>query len=416
MSRAKTTDFFYGYVIVAAAVMISIVGWVLFNVYSVFFEPMLTEFGWSRTVTSGAYSLFIAIQGPLSIVLGRLNDKVGPRVIMIVCGFSFSLGYFLMSRITQVWELYLFLGVLAGGGMTAVWVPLLSTVARWFVKRRAMMCGLVTAGIQVSMATMPLLASWLISIYGWRNSYVIFAALTLVVFLGGGMFLKRDPGQIGQPAYGEDEAGGEVMNSGVHGLSLAEALQTRQLWMFTFTSTTITMVSVLIMVHIVIFAIDFGVPAMGAASVLAVSGISGIPGAILLGHVADRIGNRRTLVIIAVLFLVTPLWAMITSELWMFYLFAAIFGVAFAGYFTIQSPMVAELFGLRSHGVTFGLIYSITMIGGAFGPLLAGYVFDVTGSYQLAFLLSAVLGLVGLILALLLKPVPRQKHQRLSSE
>lgn len=399
--------FFYGYIIVLAAFIVSVVGWVMYSAYGVFFEPTLKEFGWTRAVTSGPYSLYIVVQGLLSIVMGKVNDRFGPKIIIIVCGLSFSLGYLLLSRMSDMWQLYLFFGALLGIGMACIWVPLLSTVARWFVKRRGLMCGIVTAGITLSIAIMPLLASWLISNYGWRYSYIIFAIVTFVVIVVAALFLKRDPGQMGLSPYGEDEVMGKKLNSDVLGLSLGEAFRTRQFWMFCAIATSITLLSVLVIVHIVIHATGLGITAFRAASIVSVNGVAGIPGAIFIGHLADRIGNKRTLIIITILYTFSLLWLLVADELWMFYLFAVVFGAAFAGFFTVQSPVVAELFGLRSHGIIFGVLYSITMVGAAFGPILAGYIFDITSSYQLAFWIGSGIAISGFILALLLKPINR---------
>ncbi len=108
---------------------------------------MLTELGWTRAVTSGAFSLSITLYGLLAIGMGRLTDKFGPRLVITACGLFFGLGYLLMSQITAVWHLYLFYGVIIAIGGSGLYVPLISTVARWFVRRRGVMTGIVVSGI-----------------------------------------------------------------------------------------------------------------------------------------------------------------------------------------------------------------------------------------------------------------------------
>src|SRR3972149_5503752 len=132
--------FFYGYVIFAAALSMSIVMWGARHSFGVFFAPVLDEFGWTRAATSGGFSLTWVFTGLLSIVVGRLNDRFGPRLIMTVAGVLVGLGYLLVSGLSSIWQLYVFFGVISVG-MSAVLVPTLSTAARWFVKMRAFMTG-----------------------------------------------------------------------------------------------------------------------------------------------------------------------------------------------------------------------------------------------------------------------------------
>ena len=117
--------FFYGYIVVIAALLIFVVSWAAYNSFGVLFNPLLEEFSWNRAVTSGAFSLSMFIYGVLGIVVGALNDRFGPRVVLTFCSILLGLGYLLMSQISALWQLYLFLGVLIGIGMSGVWVPLL---------------------------------------------------------------------------------------------------------------------------------------------------------------------------------------------------------------------------------------------------------------------------------------------------
>ena len=133
--------FFYGYIVVGAAFIILMVSFGVNNAFGVFFNPILADFGWSRAMTSGAFSLSWVIQGVLGIVMGGLNDKFGPRLVMTVCGLLMGAGFLLMSQVNAIWQIYLFYGIVVGVGMSGVMVSQVSTIAKWFVKRRSMiMC------------------------------------------------------------------------------------------------------------------------------------------------------------------------------------------------------------------------------------------------------------------------------------
>ncbi len=155
-------------------------------------------------------------------------------------------------------------------------------------------------------------------------------------------------------------------------------------------------------------ATEFGMSATSAANVLAVVGGLSIAGRVIIGGAADRMNSRLALVIVCILMAV-PLFSLaVAREVWLLYLLGAIFGFAYGGLVVLQSPMVAELFGLKSHGVLLGSAVFISTLGSAIGPVVAGGIFDSTGSYSLAFLVAGLVRFIGLILALLLRATTRQ--------
>jgi sugar phosphate permease len=173
--------FFYGSIVIVASFCIFVVMYGTRFVFGIFFKPMLTEFGWTRALISGALSLSMVVQGLLAIVMGGLNDRLGPRIVLTLCGFLLGLGCLLMSQISTLWQIYLFYGLIIGVGMSGVLVPLLSTIARWFIKKRNIMTGIALTGIGLGSLIAPPVAHWLISVYDWRVSYSILGCLVLAV-------------------------------------------------------------------------------------------------------------------------------------------------------------------------------------------------------------------------------------------
>ena len=157
--------------------------------------------------------------------------------------------------------------------------------------------------------------------------------------------------------------------------------------------------------HIVAHATELNIPATRAANILAVIGLLSIAGKVLMGIAADRIGNRSAIIIGFILMLLALLWLMAARELWMLYIFAAVFGFAYGDCAAITSPMLAELFGISSHGLILGTASLAFSIGSAIGPLLFGYLFDINGNYQMAFLFGAAISIAGAILTALLGPI-----------
>ncbi len=403
-SAAQKSKLFYGYVVVALAFIIMSVMYITRSAFGVFFKPMLEELDWTRAAISGAVSLSLIIQGSLAIIMGGLNDRLGPRLVLTLCNLLLVAGLILMSQIHTIWHMYVFYGLMIGIGMSGCLVPLLSTVARWFVKWRNVMSGIVVAGIGVGSLIAPPIANHLITIYDWRLAYIILGTFILFIATVSIQFVKREPAQIGQMPYNPGNTARRELKRDVTEFSLRETMHTGRFWMTSgiFFCLGFSMFS--IMVHLVPHVTDLDISPVTAAAILAAMGGVSIIGNVVAGPIADRIGNRYVCVISLLIMAVTLIWLIWIVEIWMFYLFAVLFGFFSGTCVTTESPIAAELFGLKSHGSILGFISFSFTVGAAVGPLLMGYIFDVKGSYQIAFLIGAAVSLAGTILSIALKP------------
>jgi MFS family permease len=402
--KQKQYGFFYGYVIVVACLLVQGIGVGSYIAYGVFFKPLLNEFGWSRATISGASSMAFLLMGFLGILAGNLNDRFGPRVIMTVTGLFFGSSYLLLSQTGAVWQLYLFYGLVGGIGLSAVDVIPLTTTARWFLSRRGMMTGFVKAGTGAGQMMMPFLAGLFVMSLGWRTASVVIGIVALLFLIGAAQLLRRDPGQMGQFPDGRTNALTENRPDFESGLTLQQALRNRQFWMICTVNLLAASCMLTILVHIVAHATDMGVDTLKAAGVLSTIGGVSMAGRICVGMAIDRVGTRKCLTGCLILLTASFLWLHIARELWTLYLFAAVYGIAHGGIFTVMSPIVAELFGIRSHGAIFGIVAFTGTVGGSVGPVLAGLAFDVTHSYHLIFMILIGLATASLLLTLLLKP------------
>ncbi len=394
--------FYYGYAVVIAASVSMVLIFSVHYAFGVFFKPLSSEFGWSRAQTSGAFSLVWIVQGLLSAVMGGLNDKLGPRIVVTICGLLAGTGYLLISQITAIWQLYLLYALVVGAGLGGLFVPLTSTTARWFIARRGLMTGIVTAGVGGGAVIGPLIANWLIRLYQWRRAYIIMGGLALAVATSAAQFLKRDPAQIGEKPYGENEVVRHT--SQLAGLSLQEALGSWQLWLASVVFFCYGFTLSAILLHLTPHATDLGISPTDGATLLAALGASSIVGKVLLGVTADRIGNKKVYLVSFLLTVASLVWLIRVSHLPALYVFALAFGFAYGGLAAAHSPLVAWLFGMRQHGLIFGVCFNGWTIGCALGPLAAGYIFDVTHSYRMAFVICTVVSLIGFILTMYLKP------------
>jgi MFS family permease len=410
LRQTKPPSLFYGYVVVLVAALIMVVTWGTIYSFGVFFKPMLTDLGWTRATISGAYSLTFVVNGLLGIFAGRLCDRFGPRVVVSVCGLLIVLGYLLMSQVHAIWHMRLFYVLIIGTGLSGIYVPAITTVARWFIKRRGLMTGIVIAGISVGTLVTSLVANWLISSYGWRTSYIVMGIAVLVLVTLAAQFLKRDPAQLGLVPYGESEAGENNSDFSIRGLSLSQAVRTRQFWMLCLMLPFFEFGADTIMVHIVPRVTDEGFSAASAAGVLATIGGLSLVGRVSMGGIGDRIGNRRVFTLGMGIAVLTLVWLLFAGELWMFYLFAVVYSLGYGGLVALQTLLIADLFGVISLGVILGMIIFIGALGEAVGPAVGGWIFDITGSYRWAFLTSALLCILAIFLTALLKPVTRKNR------
>jgi MFS family permease len=400
--------FFYGYVVVGAAFLIMAVTFGAYYSFGVFLKPLLTDLGKTNAITTGGLSLSWIMQGLLGIVMGRLTDRFGPRLVLTISGLLIGLGYLLMSQISTLWQLYLLYGVIIGIGMGGSWVPIMSTIARWFVRRRNLMTGIVLTGVGIGTLIAAPVANRLIFAYGWRMSYIIVGGIVLVVVILASQFLRRDPTRAKQRPYGESEGEKQGSVLEIHPLSLREAVHTQQFWFASAMFFCFGFCVLTIMTHLYLHATELGISPTSAANILATVGGLSIVGRIVLGGAADRFGNRRVFITGFILMAATLFWLVPTKEPWGLYLFAVIFGFAFGGCATSESPLIAGLFGLRSHGLILGVINLLGFtFGAAVGPLIAGYIYDINNSYQLAFIVCGAMSVVGLILTTLLSPIEK---------
>ena len=400
---------FHGYNIVAACFVTQGVTIGAMFAYGVFFPELESEFGWSRAMISGASSLAFVIMGVLGIAAGKLNDRIGPRVLITVSALFFGVGYALLSRLQAPWELFLFYGVLAGIGYSTHDVVTLSTLARWFVRRRGMMTGIAKVGTGVGQLLVPLTAASLIAAFGWRSAALAIGTVSLVILVLVAQVMRRDPRSLGQHPDGIEidshRAPADAMEGG---LSLAEAAVTRQLWILCGAQLTVFFCLLTVMIHIVPHAIDQGVAPAVAATILSTIGAVSIAGRLTIGTLVDRLGGRRSLMICFVVLLASFAVLQFGQTTWMLFVFAGVYGFAHGGFFTVMSPALAEFFGTGSHGVIFGIVLFSGTIGGAIGPLLAGILFDANGNYELVFLILTGFGFLGLLMTSALRPIRRQ--------
>ncbi|MFU8796165.1 MAG: MFS transporter [Dehalococcoidia bacterium] len=384
----------YGWII--ALVSAAIMATCSLSVYTfgVFLEPLEEYLSTDRGPLSLAPSIAYMIAGFLAVGTGRLSDKYGPRILVTVGGLMMGAGFVLMSQVSHLRDTYVFWGLFMGVAFGCFISPLISTIPRWFAEKRGLAVSIQTTGFGIGAVVSPLLAQTLISAHGWQRAFVILGIISWALIIPLAQFIRKSPADMGQRPYGDPgNAESSADEAADEGLSLARAVKSSQFWvtgaiwfLWFFCLQAIT-------VHIVPHATRSGIPKIAAASILSlIAGLSVVSRA-SMGAISDKLGARKALVLclaVATLALVCLIFA---GEIRAFYVFAIAFGLAYGGIIPLATLVPAELFGTRSLGVIIGALMLYSTIGGAGGSPFAGYVFDVTGSYQ-----SALPALVGICL------------------
>jgi len=396
----------YGWIVVAAAFWVITITSGSFYSYGVFFKPMLAEFGWNRQLTAGVMGVACLIYVMVLPFVGHFADRRGPRLVMAVSTGLLGAGYVLGAYVQSALQLYLFVGVLGGLSYPGLLPVPVAVVSRWFDGNRGLALGLTLAGVGVGTLAMPPLIALLVEGYGWREAFFVLGLLVCLTCIPPCVLFMRDPEGKGSASFGEgDPSEASAAPPGTTGpeLSLQEALGTRAFWLLFFLYGLCIIVLGMIMIHIVPHLTDTGMSATAAANVLGAIGLGSILGRILVGVLSDRYGTKLVLAACLIIKAVVLLCLPRTGGFLASYALGFLYGVSYGGFMVVIPALTSYLFGLSAMGAIFATISIAEGVGFGLGSYLAGYIWDVTGSYQMMFLIGIALVLVSMLLAAFLK-------------
>ncbi len=388
-----------------------VVGWGAWYSYGVFLNPLLEEFNWTRAQTTGSTIIFHICHGTLSIILGRLVDKHGPRIIIPCFGTLMGFGYILVSQTESLWHLYIAYGLITGIGSAVIYVPFVTVVSRWFDEHKGLILGLLISATATGMVIQPV-AEFLISTYGWRSSYIALGTVLSLIMITTGIILKLPPDS---DISGNDQAMKKNDRNSVGGsesskLPFTAILQNSSSWILFFTYVAGAFCNVMIASHIVLHGIDFKLPPDKAVYLLTIMGVASILGKIMIGMFSDSLGRKKFIIIMMLQMGMSQALLPFAQNISGLYVFAVIFGFAIGGYVPLIPAIIGDLFGLDNVGSVLGFCIFGASIGASIGPVLAGYIFDVNGSYNVAFLIGSGLSLSAGIAAAKLKISSNDKN------
>jgi MFS family permease len=369
--------------------------------YSVILVALLGEFGWSRSVLAGAFSVFTLVHGAVNPLIGALCARFKPLRVMAGGGALMGLALLADSFIGSPLELYLAFGVLTALGVAAAgWVPGLVYVQREFKDRVGFAIGIISAGIGVGMMLLIPLIQVFIDAFGWRAAFRVLAGMSVAWIVPSSLWLMRsksgsEPESRGQ-SPGKEKSDSDPKPATAD-MTLREAARTQAFWLLMAAYFFGNIASQTLHVHQVAYLVDHGLAAIVAASVVGVVGLASIAGKAGGGWLSDRV-EREGVYVAGIALLVAGALVLLSlgrpPALWAAYGYAVLLGVGYSATAAITPAMVSDRFSGPHFGAIVGVGLMSSAAASAFGPWFAGHLYDTTGTYTVAFLIAAASGIV----------------------
>src|SRR5436305_606186 len=407
--------FFYGWIIVAVTFVTMAIGVNARTAFSLFFPPIIDEFGWERGLTAGAFSFGFLVSGAVSPLIGRLMDRAGPRAVMELGVVLMGGGMLLAPLTSEPWHLYLTIGVMVGAGSVCLGYSGQSLfLPNWFNRRRGLAMGLAFAGVGIGSVTLLPWVQHLIEQTGWRTACTAMGILILAVLAPINLSLRKRPEDIGLEPDGDAAASAasakpisNIVDPAWAGTdwTLKRAIGTARFWWISLGYFCGLYIWYAVQVHQTKYLLDIGFKPGVAAFALGLVSLLGIPGQILLGHVSDRIGREAIWAASCLGFAIcfAALIALAHAPtLLLLYVMVAAQGALGYGLTSIMGAVVLEIFEGKYFGSIFGALMLIALAGGAAGPFVTGLLYDIYGNYTAAFAIAggvSVLSAVAIWLA-----------------
>ncbi|MES1148014.1 MAG: MFS transporter [Bradyrhizobium guangdongense] len=402
--------FFYGWVVVAVIFVTMAIGVNARTAFSLFFPPIISEFGWERGLTAGAFSFGFVVSAIVSPLIGRLMDRAGPRVVMEV-GVVLMAGGLLLAPLTSApWHLYVTIGIMVGAGSVCLGYSGQSLfLPNWFIRKRGFAIGIAFAGVGIGSVTLLPWVQHMIEQTGWRTACTAMGLMVLIVLAPINLLLRKRPEDIGLLPDGDaapSANSAKPVSNVVDPVwvatdwTLQRALRTARFWWIALGYFCGLYIWYAVQVHQTKYLLDIGFSPSLAVWSLGVVSLLGIPGQIWLGHLSDRIGREWVWVVSCAGFAIC-FAALVALKFWpsAVLVWVMVFAQGALGYglTSVLGPVVLEIFQGKHYGSIFGSIMLAALAGGAAGPWVTGLLFDLTGSYTLPFAVAiAVCGLSAL--------------------
>lgn len=394
---------YYGWLVVGAAFLMLLLGVGTQSSFGNFLKPMSDEFGWDRATASLPAAVAILMNGLFQPFVGRIVDRIGPRRVITLCLLLMALSTAAIAATPGIWYLTGVYGVLFALGISGAGIiPNTTLVARWFVRQRGRVMGIVNAGGSVGQLLLIPASMALLLWTDWRMTYLILGGVLLLVGMPiAALVLRNDPsdlallpdGELAPPetAPGSEDQAPASLHAPLEPAHWQGALASGPMWLLMGGFFVCGFTVALISTHFVSFATDRGIAPSTAATALGLLGGFNIIGSLLAGTVSDRVGRKNPLALIYLVRAAAFGFLLAADTPWMLYLFSALAGLAWFSTVPLTVALTAEIYGVRHMGTLVGLTFTSHQVGGAVSIYLAGRLFDLSGNYTIVYLLGIAL-------------------------
>ncbi|MFT4585143.1 MAG: MFS family permease [Gammaproteobacteria bacterium] len=397
-------NYFYGWTIVGATFLILFACFGVIYSFGAFFLVLGEEFGVGRAAVSSVFSYAVFALFTSGALGGVIADRTGPKKIMAAGVCAIVAGLLGAANATTLWQLNLCFTFGVGVGIGFVYIPAISTVQRWFIRRRGLASGFAVTGIGVGTLVMPIVAGVLLEFIHWRMVFEFMAVTVAMAGLIAVVLIEADPQVRGLQPDGAALAPDETQLP-TRNLNLKPILRSRTFGQFYLAQAILSVPVFVPFVHLVPFAEDIGISRTQAVSVLGLIGLGSTIGRFAVGALADRIGRRHALVI-ALLGIALAYGIWLAAEYYAhLVIFAIWFGICYGAYVALMPALLADYYVGPKLSSVIGIQYTASALGSIIGPVATGFVFDQYGSYTTALIASGICALLSFYLVLTL-PTP----------
>jgi len=405
MNTPSTSRFYYGYYIVAACFFILFLLWgMVLNTFPIFLRPMSENMNWGRGTLAIALlmgSIGTALSAP---VAGIIIDRVGAKRVMIVGALLIGISLLIGSKITHLWQLYIVFAFIGCGLMCSTVIPCSLLIQNWFVSRRGTAMSAAFVGTSAGGMVMSPIANWIILNYGWRTAYV-FSGITILVLAVPVIFfvIRTHPSEIGLEPYRNSTS--EISpTEDIWGVGIKEAFSLKVFWQISAIMLIMAVVLGGIANHCVAYLTDLEHSPTRAAFAWSMVMGAMVIGKLSFGPVADRWGSKKSMALSCSLFAISIMILMFARPYWVVLIFASVYGFACGAPLVINPLLTSDYLGMKNFGAVYGVLNIMGTVGGAIGPVTAGFIFDAYNNYLPFFYVSVPLMLATAMIAILIKP------------